>query len=166
MLSPAAGSPLLVVYMGGFLSDRIGTRFPQLGAMILLALSLVMLALSSTELLLTVVIISLVLVGVSSGLFDPANYSSVMGSVPGKHLGMAGGIYNTVDSLSVVGGIVLADAAMGTWDELKGVALGNPGFQSAIQNECILALIIVLAGIVAFISLSRKKDKNGDTETI
>lgn len=155
----SAGTAILSMYAGGWFSDRLGFTAPQLAGLLTAAVSLTMLLLGGFSPRIGLVIAAITVSGLSAGLFLPANYSAVMGRVPEGSLGMAAGIHSTIGSLGLIVGVVLADFAMGSWDDLSGTMLNTPGFREAIVLACLAGLAVIAAGTTAFLVITRKARK-------
>ncbi|HVA92175.1 MAG TPA: MFS transporter [Chloroflexota bacterium] len=99
-LAPAAGK----------WSDRIGAPFLTALGMAIGAGAALLLALSATNLIWPLVVIAMLGIGASSGLFAAPNNSAVLGSVPEHSLAMAGSMLSAARTLGVILGVSASGA--------------------------------------------------------
>ncbi|MGC7873496.1 MFS transporter [Desulfosporosinus sp. SYSU MS00001] len=92
----------------GALADHMGTKLLTSSGMIISSLGAIVLILLSNNTAAYVYLLGLVLVGAGIGIFTPPNNSSVMGSIPPEHAGVAGGILNMSRSLGMSMGVAIA----------------------------------------------------------
>lgn len=153
MISIGSGASLLFLYLSGVLSDRIGCTPLEVIGMCITAVSFLLVAVVFSSITITVLVISLILLGIGFGIFNSPNQSSVMSSVPEEHLGLAGGIYGTMRVMGFMIGIPLVSAIMGHWADKRyllgtsGAALGNPSFEGTVHHVYLLGLTIALLGV-------------------
>ena len=109
----AASSLLATVFslLGGWLTDRIGTRPVGATGMLVMAVGLAWMALLNEEASLTQVLLRACIVGIGLGTFQAAAYALVMRSVEPSRFGTAGAMLSltqalgSVTAVSIVGGI-------------------------------------------------------------
>lgn len=94
--------------ISGALADRIGSRILTSGGMAMASLGEIVLIVNSQAHQISIDVFGLTLIGVGMGMFTPPNNSSVMGSVPPEHIGVAGGILNMSRSLGMCMGVAIA----------------------------------------------------------
>lgn len=112
---------LVLAPISGALSDRLGTRRLAVAGALVVVLGLLALAIVTPTLRLSLIIPSLILVGIGTGLFQSPNNSAVMGSVPRHHLGVGSSVLATMRNLGMAFGIAASSAV---------VALGRHYFQA------------------------------------
>jgi MFS family permease len=95
-----------VALLGGLLSDRFGPRIPTVGGMVAAVAGMVLLWWAAADRL-PWLVAGLLLLGLGSGLFIPANNASVMGAAPSTHLGVAGGLLNMMRGLGTSFGVAV-----------------------------------------------------------
>lgn len=100
----------LVSPLSGRLSDRIGPRVLTATGLVVTALGLAGMSLSSATQPLWQMIGFLMLTGLGIGLFQSPNNSAVMGNAPREALGVAGGLLAVVRTLGQTSGIAIAGA--------------------------------------------------------
>jgi EmrB/QacA subfamily drug resistance transporter len=159
LLSPLAIALAVVAPGAGLLTDRLGSRLPTVGGMLMSAVALGGFA-AAPFAPLPVVMGLLTLLGAGLGLFTPANNSTIVASAPPQHYGVAAGMLNMTRSL----GTSLGVAATGAGLSLRlSSYVGHPVertldvppqiFGAAFQ-EVVLALSL-LAVITALLAAAR-----------
>lgn len=106
-------APLVMTLLApwaGALSDRVGYGRLTAWGLVVRAASLLALLLLGPATAFGWVLAALALLGAGSGLFNPPNTSSIMGSVPQERLGIAGGVAAVARNLGMVLGISLGGA--------------------------------------------------------
>jgi MFS family permease len=86
---------LLAGPVSGYLSDRFGARLFATSGLLVVAASFVGLLLLPTDFDYTVFAVLLLCSGLGQGMFSAPNTSSIMGSVPPEHRGVASGMRST-----------------------------------------------------------------------
>ncbi|MDP4159305.1 MAG: DHA2 family efflux MFS transporter permease subunit [Bacillota bacterium] len=94
--------------ISGAIADRIGTRVLTSSGMAIAAIGAIVLSTLSLRSSIYIDLIGLLLVGIGMGMFTPPNNSSVMGSAPPEHVGVAGGILNMSRSMGMSIGVAIA----------------------------------------------------------
>ncbi|AFM42485.1 drug resistance transporter, EmrB/QacA subfamily [Desulfosporosinus acidiphilus SJ4] len=108
MLTVVSLAMFVMSPMSGAIADRIGTRILTSCGMAIATLgSLVLITLSQRSSI-VIDLVGLAMVGLGMGMFTPPNNSSVMGSAPPEHIGVAGGILNMSRSLGMSLGVAIA----------------------------------------------------------
>lgn len=100
--------------ISGALADRIGTRILTSGGMAIASLGAIVLITLSQSSPIYIDLLGLTLVGLGMGMFTPPNNSSVMGTAPHEHVGVAGGILNMSRSLGMSMGVAIAGTLYNT----------------------------------------------------
>lgn len=108
ILTAVSLAMFIVSPISGSLADRIGTRILTSSGMVIASMGAIVLITLSRRTSVYIDLLGLLLVGIGMGMFTPPNNSSVMGSVPPKHVGVAGGILNMSRSLGMSMGVALA----------------------------------------------------------
>lgn len=122
---------LLVSPISGWLSDRIGPKFPMTAGAGIQCLAAVLLSQLNIDSTVTDVVLRLALLGLGSGLFLSPGYSTVMGSVPRQRLGTASAMIATMRTVGFtfglgIGGAVLASRTAYHLEELTSSGSGLP----------------------------------------
>jgi MFS family permease len=163
VLVAAIGTSMLFLVPSGILSDRTGTTPLEAAGLALQAVAFAMLAFAGATLSLRLVIVTMIVFGLGSGLFESPNFSAVMGSAPKESLGAAGGVFYTMETIGAFMGIAFADDIMGRWltyrgtDSLTVPALQVQQFEAAIRYVFLMAFCLVIVGLV--ITLAKYKLK-------
>ena len=147
---------LIVSPFSGALADRMGARILTISGMIISSLGTMVLIVLSINTAVYVYLFGLILVGAGIGIFTPPNNSSVMGSTPPEHVGVAGGILNMSRSLGMSMGVAIAgtlyDSAFNSYSLIhrtlaKAQVLSfHVGFEGITALGIIALLICVFAG--------------------
>ena len=126
----------------GALADHLRARIITGAGMLIASLGSLILIFLSAETPLFVAMIGLILVGAGMGIFTPPNNSSVMGSTPPEHLGVAGGILNMSRSLGMSIGVAVASTLYnGTLNSL------HPAGDNALTNAQIFSFHVGFEGM-------------------
>lgn len=144
LLTPVPLAMTVLAPIAGGLADRYGSRFLTTMGMGLTTLGCLFLSLTlGQHTWVPWLIVELAIVGAGLGLFTPPNNSSVMGSSPKEHLGVAGGILNMARSLGMSWGTALALTLM------TSVLLMNGASSSyADPGQWVLSIRVAFAGLV------------------
>ncbi|MCI0547937.1 MAG: MFS transporter [Candidatus Rokubacteria bacterium] len=138
-LGAALGAPL-----GGWATDRLGTRVPLVAGLVVETAGLLAVSRFEPTTSLPVVVAGLGLVGVGLGAFQTPNLAMVMQAYPREGQGVAGGLAFLARTLGIVGGVQVASA-------IFGARVGGHGFTDAFASAFLAAgavagLAAVLAG--------------------
>ena len=104
----------IIAPLSGTLSDRLGTRWPSVVGMGVLALGAALLSGLTATSAVTWIILSLVTVGLGTGIFISPNNSALMGAAPRQRQGIAAGTLATARSFGMVLGAGLSGAIFTT----------------------------------------------------
>ncbi len=128
--------------VSGWISDRFGTRMPQVAGGLLLAAGLAWLATAGPATPMPAIVAGLALEGVGMGFFQPPNNSVVMGSLPVRKLGAGGGMLATARNVGMVLGVATGGALFQLGERESFVA----GWRLALGSGAAMALC---AGVLA-----------------
>ncbi len=112
--------------LSGTLSDRYGARMFATGAMLLTALSFVLLTFLPGDFNRWVFFVLLLLMGLSMGLFAAPNTTSIMNAVPANQRGVASGMRGTFQNAGTMASIAFFFSIL-----TAGLASSLPGVMSA-----------------------------------
>ncbi|ABB13668.1 MFS transporter [Carboxydothermus hydrogenoformans] len=101
---------MIVAPLSGSLSDKIGSKVLAPLGMTVMALGLFALSRLNSETTVGIIILSLMLIGLGSAIFQSPNNSTIMGSVPKNRLGTASGFLATMRNVGMVMGVAVAGA--------------------------------------------------------
>ena len=133
----------LVAPLSGTLSDRIGTRWPTVIGMAVLAVGLYLLSGLGPATPLVQIAFRLGVVGFGVGIFVSPNNSALMGAAPRSRQGIAAGIMATSRNFGMVLGVGLAGAVFTTILSQAGET------QAAALFQALQVSFLVAAGIAA-----------------
>lgn len=173
LLSVVGIATVAVTYLSGRAADSIGSLPMEMSGLLLLGTAFALIGFTRSNTSYLVVFAAMLLAGLGDGLFDPANVSEVMKSIPRSELGVAGGINETANELGKIFAIPLAEIAMGEWAKLKLASGGtqmaaNPRLLEAVDNVYLVAFgaaMIALAICVLRIRYVRKTPLGGCGES-
>lgn len=121
--------------LSGTFSDRIGTRWPAMVGMVVLAGGLVGLSQITATTPLEWIAAGMAVCGLGTGMFASPNNSALMGAAPRHRQGIASGILATARNVGMVLGIGIAGAILTTYaaaDATNSIFLAIPaGFLTA-----------------------------------
>ncbi|HBE79784.1 MAG TPA: MFS transporter [Firmicutes bacterium] len=104
-------SPLIVMIfspVSGSLSDKIGSELLTLAGLLFMGVGFFLMSFLNEYSSLGYIAIFVSVLAVGQGLFQPANNSLIMSTVPKNKLGIAGSINSLVRNLGQIGGVTLA----------------------------------------------------------
>ncbi len=147
----------LISPFSGALSDKIGAVILTTSGLILNAIGLVLLANTTLNTPVYMILIYMSLMGLALGMFQSPNNSCIMGSAPKNKLGASNGITQLVKNLGMVIGIAFSVALFST---LMGNETANYGARFMQSTKIVYYIAAVLSLIGAIISGIRGgKDK-------
>jgi len=156
LLTPVPLGLAVMAPLAGLLTDRFGSRLPTVVGMLLAAVSLGGLAVTSGDPLWPMLLMLGVL-GIGLGLFTPPNNSAIMGSAPPNRLGVAGGILNMTRSLGTSLGVAVTGALLSALlsarmgEQIESTLSVDPGTLQIAAHQTILflAALAVVAGLLS-----------------
>jgi len=159
MLIPMPVTTMIIAPVSGALSDRFDSRYISSAGMGLISLGIFLLSGLSYDTPKEYIIISLITIGLGSGLFQTPNSSAVMGCVQGNRRGIASGILATMRNMGMVLGIAVSGALFSSrMGYLKSVlASETDSFIGALGFTFRYAAL--LAAVAVFTSLMRGSTK-------
>ena len=128
--------------VGGWLSDRVGRRWPMAVGLALETAGLVAITRFTASTPPMTVAVGLAAVGLGLGLFQAPNLAQVMSAFPNARQGAAGGLAFMVRTLGIVGGVEVHAAIFGARQAEQGF---DAGFSAAFvwaAAVCGLAVLI------------------------
>jgi MFS family permease len=134
LLMPVPLAMGLVAPFSGHVSDKLGSRIMTTSGMLVSAIACFhLLSLGASENM-SLLLASLILLGVGMGLFTPPNNSSIMGSAPSDKLGVAGGVLNMMRSLGLIFGVDVSGAIFTTLEHRYLADNGFPNVRHVFSN--------------------------------
>jgi EmrB/QacA subfamily drug resistance transporter len=154
MLMAALGA--VTAPIGGWLSDRMAPAYLTTLALMIAAVALFWFSLLDASSSVTDVAIRMAVIGIGIGLFQAANATLIMGTVPGDRLGTGGAILSLSRSMGTVSSVAILSALFASRlsEHTATLLPGNEkqAFVSAFQDIYLIAGI--LATVATVVSLS------------
>lgn len=144
---PAATA--LTAPVGGWLADRIGVGLPMLTGLALEVAGLLLIARLDAASPVSVVVLSLLLLGVGLGVFQAPNQSAVLGSVPASALGAGNGMLSMMRTLGVVTGVALLGAVYAARQPATPIGQAAPFSVDAFRAAFTFAAGVAVAATLA-----------------
>lgn len=158
---------LLIAPAAGYISDRFDTRFLSSAGMGVMAVGLFMLSFLNITTPLWYIVVSMIVTGLGSGMFQTPNNSAVMNHAPKEIRGVASGMLATARNMGMVIGVALSGALFSlfsaianntyTTQGLTGKALSDTSFAYGLHMTFVIASIVAICAMAA--SLTKGKVK-------
>jgi EmrB/QacA subfamily drug resistance transporter len=133
--------------LSGWLSDKLGPRFPTSVGMALLSAGIFLMSRLGSAPSLTDIVPGLMLTGVGVGLFSSANSSAIMGSVSREKQGVANAVVGIARQLGMMLGVAVATAVFSSRYQLH-TGLGEATATAAAARDAFsLAAAISVLGV-------------------
>lgn len=143
----------------GALSDKIGAVLLTSSGLLINGIALILLANTTVNTPVGLILIYLALMGLSLGLFQSPNNSCIMGTVPKNKLGAANGITQLVKNLGMVIGIAFSVALFTIF---LGKSTGNYGIHFVSSTQKVYYFAAALSFIGALISGIRNTQQRAE----
>jgi EmrB/QacA subfamily drug resistance transporter len=162
LMIPMPLTTMVIAPISGILSDKVDSRYTGAIGMSILSLGIFLLSRLQYDTPNFFIILSMMTVGLGSGLFQTPNNSAIMGSVPGNRRGIASSILATMRNIGMVLGIAISGAIFNSHRSyltsslaaigIKGEQLIIEAFTGAINLSytvgAILASIAVITSLI------------------
>lgn len=147
MFQPAAMA--IVAPVSGKMSDKIGFRKLTIAGLSINVIGLFLLSRLNLAVSYYEIGIFLTLLGIGTALFQSPNNSSVMGSVPKNHLGVAAGMNSLIRNLGMISGITFSVILFDYYNSraIKTVSQSLI-FINSMSKVFLIASVISIAGVV------------------
>jgi EmrB/QacA subfamily drug resistance transporter len=139
----------------GSLSDKIGSAFLTTAGLVVNGIALILLANINLQTPIVLILVYVGLMGLSLGLFQSPNNSSIMGSVPKNRLGAANGITQLIKNIGMVIGIAFSVSLFTAFLGTSPIHDGSAFLQSA---KCVYYIAAGLSFIGAMVSAVRNRE--------
>ena len=155
MIFPVAITVMVMAPLGGRISDRVGVRIPTTIGLVLISLAIFSFTFIKEGMSEYHILWRQVVIGIGIGLFNPANNSAVIGSLPKEKVGLASSFLALSRNLGMVIGVAFAEMVIAFRLPVSQLETekGIPSLES-IHDVWKLLLIIGLTAVI--ISWNRK----------
>ncbi|MDI7260636.1 MAG: MFS transporter [Thermodesulfobacteriota bacterium] len=158
LIFPVALTVMVMAPLGGRISDRVGIKIPATLGLFLTSLTIFSFSFLKTNVTDLDILWRQILLGIGIGLFNPANNSAIIGSLPRESIGLASSFLALARNLGIVIGVAFAEMVIAFGLPASQLEKGGSPLLESIQNVWKLALIIGLTAIL--ISWSRRHRSN------
>jgi EmrB/QacA subfamily drug resistance transporter len=146
------------------LVDRISHRTMISGGLGLAAVGLAAMTIAGSHSSWTALLVGEIVVGVGTGLFNPALSNVALSVVSDRESGLAAGVNDTFRQMGIAVGIAALGAMIPARDALGS---GSPGsYVSGLHSALIIATIVAAAGSLATMALIGRKSTVRDRATV
>lgn len=159
LMIPMPLTTMLVAPISGAISDRLDTRYISAIGLAILSFGLFLLSRLQADTSHLSIILTMMVIGFGSGIFQTPNNSAIMGCVPPNRRGIASSLLATMRNLGMVLGVAIAGAVFtnrlaGLTSSLKSAGLAaaqvkSQAFIGAVQLTFWVASGIVIIAILA-----------------
>ncbi len=149
LIFPVSVAVMIVAPLGGKLSDRIGVRVPATIGLILTSLTIFSFVFLKTAVSNYDILWRQIVLGIGIGLFNPANNSAIVSSLPREKVRFASSLLALARNLGIVVGVAFAElvVALGASADPLKKGGGSPSLES-IQDVWKLVLILGLTAVL------------------
>ncbi|PKM80748.1 MAG: MFS transporter [Firmicutes bacterium HGW-Firmicutes-14] len=157
-LIPTPLTTMIIAPLSGAVSDRVDTRYISSLGMAVTTLGLWLLSGLKADSPVSMIVASMVVVGIGSGMFQTPNNSAIMGAVPVNRRGIASGMLAIMRNLGMVLGVAVSGAIFSSRrayltelfasQGLAGLELKSQAFTGAMNITFMAGVVIAGIGIV------------------
>ncbi len=149
LVFPVSLTVMVMAPLGGRISDRVGVRIPATVGLILISLSIFSFSFMKAGESDYSILWRQVLQGIGIALFNPANNSAIIGSLPREKIGLASSFLGLARNLGMVIGIAFAEMVIALRTAAIPAGSGKGGLSlQCLQDVWRSVLIIGLVGIL------------------
>ncbi|WP_242975816.1 MFS transporter [Desulfosporosinus sp. FKB] len=145
--------------LSGALSDKIGATILTSSGLLINGVALILLANSTLQTPVYLILIYLALMGLSLGLFQSPNNSCIMGNVPKNKLGAANGITQLVKNLGMVIGIAFSVTLFSAFLDNTANNYGTNFLESTQKVYYIAAVMSFIGALISGIRNKNQKEE-------
>lgn len=160
LIFPVSLTVMVLAPLGGRVSDRIGVRVPATIGLILTSLTVFSFIFLKGNVSGYHILWRQVVLGIGISLFNPANNSAIIGSLPKEKIGLSSSFLALARNLGMVIGVAFAEMVIAFRSPGTPLGTGGPSLES-IQDVWKLLLIVGLTAIlISWIRESRYRNRN------
>jgi MFS family permease len=155
---------MVMAPIGGRISDLIGVRIPATVGLTLISMSIfsfIFIERSASE---YQILWRQVALGVGIGLFNPANNSAIIGSLPKAKVGLASSFLALARNLGIVIGVAFAEMIIALGG--SSVSLETEGTPLIQSIHYVWKLVLILGLVAIFISWMRDRRSLADEKMV
>ncbi len=149
LVFPVSLTVMVMAPLGGRVSDRVGVRIPATIGLFLTSFTVFSFTFLKTNASTFEIIWRQIILGIGIGLFNPANNSAIIGSLPREHVGIASSLLAFSRNLGLMVGVAFAEMviALRLPEALSNSGKGVPSLEG-IQDVWKLMLLFGLTAIL------------------
>lgn len=155
LIFPVALTVMVMAPVGGRISDLVGVRIPATVGLILISMSTFSFIFIETNVSEYQILWRQIAFGVGVGLFNPANNSAIIGSLPKAKVGLASSFLALSRNLGIVIGVAFAEMIIAFG--MSSVSLETKGTPLIQSIHYVWKLVLVLGLVAIFISWMRDR---------
>jgi MFS family permease len=159
MIFPVSLTVIFSAPLGGRFSDRVGVRIPTAIGLLLISLTIFSFSFLKSDANVYEIIARQIIIGIGIGLFNPANNSAIIGSLPQEKVGLASSFLALSRNLGLVIGVAFAEMVIALRLP-KGQIGAERGVPSLESIQDVWRLIFFLGLIALLISWVRGDRSN------
>jgi MFS family permease len=154
MIFPVALTVMVMAPLGGRISDRVGVRIPATIGLIVTSMTIYSFIFLKGDVKDYEILWRQVVLGIGIGLFNPANNSAIIGSLPKERVGLASSFLALARNLGLVIGVAFAEMVIA----FKGSALSSEGRGPLLEGiQDVWKLIVIIGMMAILLSWTREK---------
>jgi EmrB/QacA subfamily drug resistance transporter len=147
LIFPVSLTVMVLAPLGGRVSDRIGVRVPATIGLTLISMTVFSFIFLKGSVSYYHILWRQVVLGIGISLFNPANNSAIIGSLPREKIGLASSFLALARNLGIVIGVAFAEMVVAFRSPGTPLETGGPSLGS-IQDVWKLVLIIGLTAVL------------------
>ena len=158
LIFPVSLTVMIAAPLGGRLSDQVGVRVPATIGLILISFILFSFTFLEGSVAEYQIVWRQVLAGIGIGLFNPANNSAIIGSLPKEKAGLASSFLALSRNLGIVMGVAFAEMVLALGSPAASLGESGPSLESIRDVWRVVLIIGLTAIVVSWIRESKSKD--------
>jgi EmrB/QacA subfamily drug resistance transporter len=158
LIFPVALTVMIAAPLGGRLSDRVGVRVPATIGLVLISFTIFSFTFLEGGVAEYQILWRQIVAGMGIGLFNPANNSAIIGSLPKEKAGLASSFLALSRNLGMVMGVAFAEMVLSFRSPAASLGEGGPSLESIRDVWRIVLIIGLTAIVVSWIRDSKSKD--------